>query len=611
MSIFDFVKSKLSILDVVLDYVPLKQAGTYWKGSCPFHQETDASFTVSPDKQIFYCFGCQAGGDLIAFVAKVENVSQIEAVTLLVEKQNLEIPDSVKQEFGKIAQNSDKKDQYFQACKAAAAWMHEQLLASRVAQNYITKRNITPESTKHFKIGYMPGGMNMMNKFLKDLARQNILLKDLIDAGVVSQGRTSVYSPFEERILFPIHDGIGRCCGFGGRVFHEKDERAKYYNSRESVWFAKGTLLFGLDLAKRTMQHEEKAFLVEGYTDCVAMVQNGYKNTVATLGTACTVDHLKMLSRYIKTLYVLYDGDAAGQKAILRLTELCWQASLELSIIKLPSNQDPASFLESGGDIKKLIASASDILTFFVNSLGGQFWGKPLAEKLTLCDKMIHVVARINDRFKQDLLLQQVASVTQVPFESLKLLLARCNSRDTKHRDALHHRDAQEENKLLDSGESKESVFKNISALEQSIVAILICKLFTNDVTSDSPMLIDKDLLPYFSKPVQGILKKIEAFARNANKTSKTFDTFLDTIDDSAEKNWVIEQSFVVEDDSNQQALFESLLFRFRKRNWKQIVLDIKKRIFEAKQHNNTEELALLLSSFLNLKQTMKDRGFV
>ena len=603
MSIFDFVKSKLSILDVVLDYVPLKQAGTYWKGSCPFHQETDASFTVSPDKQIFYCFGCQAGGDLIAFVAKVENVSQIEAVTLLVEKQNLEIPDAVKQEFGKISQNSDKKDQYFQACKAAAVWMHDQMINSCVAQNYLERRNITLESAKRFKIGYMPGGMNMMNKFLKDLARQNILLKDLIDAGVVSQGRTTVYSPFEERILFPIHDALGRCCGFGGRVFHEKDERAKYYNSRESQWFAKGTLLFGLDLAKRAMQQEEKAFLVEGYTDCVAMVQNGYKNTVATLGTACTVDHLKTLSRYIKTLYVLYDGDAAGQKAILRLTELCWQASLELSIIKLPSNQDPASFLESGGDIKKMIAGASDILTFFVNSLGGQFWGKPLSEKLTLCDKMIHVVARVNDRFKQDLLLQQVASVTQVPFESLKQLLARHHS--ASRRNELR-RDDQEEKRSLDSRESKESVFKSISALEQSIVSHLI-----NSVTSDSPLLIEKDLLPYFSKQVQWILEKIEAFSITKSEAPKTFDIFIDTIDDQEAKDWVIEQSFVVEDDSNRQALLESLLFRFRKRNWKKIVLDIKKRIFEAKQKNDKEELTLLLSSFLNLKQTMKDRGFV
>jgi len=206
MSIFSFVKSKLSILEVVLEYVQLRRAGGYWKGSCPFHSETDASFTVSPDKQIFYCFGCHVGGDLISFIAKMENMSQIEAVYHLIDKYTISVPDNIKKEFLSPVK-SGKKDQFFHTCDSVALWCHEQLLASSVAKKYLENRTICISEWKKFSIGYFPSGMRFLNRFLKDMAKQNVLTKDLMDAGVIAQGRNALYSSFEERILFPIRAG--------------------------------------------------------------------------------------------------------------------------------------------------------------------------------------------------------------------------------------------------------------------------------------------------------------------------------------------------------------------------------------------------------------------
>jgi len=647
MSIFNVVKSKLSILDVVQEYVQLKRAGGYWKGSCPFHQETDASFTVSPDKQIYYCFGCHSGGDLIAFIAKAENLTQIESVHHLVDRYAIDIPDDVANDFKRTrGHNSEKKEQFFRTCEMVARWCHEQLTAHRHTRMYLENRNVQPAEWDRFLIGYFPGGTSALNRFLKDAARENVLLKDLMNAGIVSQGRNSIYSAFEERIIFPIRDSLGRCCGFGGRVFGEHDERAKYYNSRESEWFAKGTLLFGLTLAKKEMQQAKAAFLVEGYTDCVAMVQFGYKNTVATLGTACTVDHLKTLSRLINVLYVLYDGDAAGQKAILRLTKLCWQASLDLQIVTLPVKDDPASFLEKGGDLRARIEASSDIFSFFVQSLGGQFWGKTLSEKMELSEKIIEVIAKVGQsgsqasQFKQDLLLQQAAVATQIPFGSLKLLLTQQEEKNEMRRRGEAKVDR---NRRQDASSQQQSQHKDEAAmidgdrlgavvpptdgcnpLEEKIVSLVInivtphttglqtphSAVIPSDGAERSAVPIEKDLLSHFSPPVRKILETIELFVETTAASERTFDALVRFFKSEAEQSWIIKHSFVV-DDEDPEILLEKLLFRFRRKNWKHIVQDIRQRIGQAKRENNTEELEGLLRSFLDLKQEMKQRGLI
>ncbi len=599
-SLFEFVKAQVSILDIIAERVQLRQAGSYWKGSCPFHSETDASFTVSPDRQIFYCFGCHASGDAIAFIAKIENLTQIEAAKFLIEQFKINVPEELKKSANSSLDNIAEKDTYYSMCKSVALYLHNQFLNDAFATNYLKKRGFSEESIKTFEVGYFPGGLSRVNNMVKELSRQGVLLKDLLEYGILVEGRSFLYSPFEERIIFPIKDHLGRYCGFGGRIFKQGDERPKYYNSKESDGFIKGRLLFALDLTKKHMQEREYAFLVEGYTDCIIMFQHGYKNTVATLGTACTVEHLKLLSRFIKTLYVVYDGDKAGQNAILRLAEFCWGAKLDLKVVTLPSQHDPASLLCSGESIDKYVEQAKDIFSFFVESLGGNFQQKPLSDKIALAEKIVAVIVKLDDEFKKDLVLAQAAMVMNIPFDSLKGLLERHKYKKLEPSGLVLEAREDEKIDLFDQDEQSE-----IKLLEEKIFSAII-----NNEGKKSEIQVDQDLKPYFSVNIKNLLNKFEMSLLDCSSETekKVFSHFIDSLDNK-DRDWVIKLSMKNQDVS--QESFDLLVLRFCKVNWKQIVQGIKDEMAKAKQLNDPARLSELLSKFLKLKEGIQSKGLI
>ncbi|QQR49491.1 DNA primase [bacterium] len=602
MALFNFIKNALPIVDVVGDYVQLKPAGSYWKGSCPFHSETDASFTVSPAKQIFYCFGCQATGDVIAFMARLENISQFEAAKYLIDRHKINVPAEVLAASSTV-QETQAVDSYFHICSVIADWAHQRLLNSAPAQEYVFNRGMTMDQINAFKLGYFPSGASFINHFIKDMAAQNVLVKDLLEYGFLGEGRTCLYSPFEERIIFPIKDHIGRYCGFGGRVFKPHDERAKYYNSRESEGFVKGKLLFGLDLAKKDMQKQESAFLVEGYMDCIAMVGHGYANTVATLGTACTLDHLKLLARYVTRIYFLYDGDKAGKKAMLRTAQFCWEANLDLHVILLPANQDPASFLGEGGDLDVLISQAQDIFTFFVKSVSEDFVSQPLAMKMRVANRITEVIGTISDSFKQELLLQQASQAMNMPFQSLRDLMKNRGQKIAINAEFRHQ-----------EGPKTVSVEQKSEDFEQREISLLEEKIFSgilNSIGKNPPLTIDPLLVPYFSARIKGVLEKLAHFSCEGDgvASDKAFLAFVSTLE-PPDVDWVTRISILCDQDMARE-VFDQLLLRFCKYHWKHIVRDIKLNIVIAKERQDSIKLNELLNKFLVLKQGINDRGLV
>src|SRR3990167_4037364 len=311
MNLFSYIKQKTPILDVVSQYVSLKRAGMYWKSSCPFHAEKTASFTVSPHRDIFYCFGCHKGGDAIEFICAMEQCSPLEAAKFLAERHQIAIPQELASPQQEQSTSRDEKKRYFELSRLVADWCHEQLKKHVPALRYIAQRGITEEQVDRFCLGYLPACATALKELIKCAHQQAFSVQELYDMHFIFENRGLAHSPFEQRILFPIQDHLGRFCGFGGRIFLPGDERPKYYNSHDTPYFQKGSLLFGMDKAKKSIQQQGYAFLVEGYTDCIAMVQHGQTNTVATLGTACTLEHLQLLSNHAEKVYVLYDGDSA------------------------------------------------------------------------------------------------------------------------------------------------------------------------------------------------------------------------------------------------------------------------------------------------------------
>ncbi|OGB97641.1 DNA primase [candidate division TM6 bacterium RIFCSPHIGHO2_12_FULL_36_22] len=583
MNLFDFIKSNLPIADVIGEYVTLRATGTYLKGSCPFHSEKTGSFTVSPHRDIFYCFGCHESGDVIGFIAKLENCTQIEAAKLLTERYNLQPPEELLKEVQSAA-SIDKKKRYFLLCELVAQWCQESLKRSPQALEYLKNRGFDEETITRYSIGYFPGGHKGIKSLIAYIQSEHFLATDLIQANIFQEGKT-LYSPFEERIIFPIQDNIGQFCGFGGRIFLPHDDRAKYYNSKESPFFIKGSILFGLDIAKRSIQKQNAVILVEGYTDCIALNQYGHKNSVATLGTACTPEHLAILARYADQIYMLYDGDAAGQKAIVRLTENCWNVNIELKVVSLPNREDPASFLVQGGSLKPLIDQASGIIDFFIQHSSENFAQKTLKQKLETVEKIIEIIRYIPDRLKRDMVLQETAQALNVPFDTLVKELASANTQQRSIKQVPY--------------EQKIDV-PYIWTIEDKLFSALILLFETVDIEKYSYAI---ELL---NAPLKDILLLlIDKKKKNKQLKFTEFWSGLDKNDQQEVSKRVVR--------FNQDALkedFEFIINKFGKKHWKNIIINAKQHIKEAQEANDSRRVKELLKNIQTLKIKFIDTDY-
>ncbi len=600
MNIFSFIKSRIAILDVVREYVPLKKLGLYWKGHCPFHVERTASFTVSPHRDIYYCFGCHKGGDVVSFIACIENCSQLEAAYCMIERYGLEVPQEMRSEEGNAHAEREKKSRYTQLCQVVARWCSYQLSRSSNAQAYLAERSITQQSADYFMIGYFAGGARGLKSLLEYAQKHSIMANDLREARIISEHNGRLYSPFEERIIFPIADQYGHICGFGGRVFNKEDDRPKYYNSHDHEFFNKGSLVFGLDKAKKALQETGSVFLVEGYTDCIAMVQAGFINTVAILGTACTSEHLKQLARYANHMYVMYDSDTAGNKAITRLTELCWHEDLELSVVVLPVGSDPASFLRDGGNIQQVVAAAKDIYLFFIEQLGTHATGKSLAERLQAIKGLIARIAKIQDPLKQDLLLRKAAVSLDVSSETLHIELKRITH---KEHVSPHVPEVSDTIKHEQSLRIQSNYFtKEILDLEKKLIYAIM---------NNKSLLPEDDerfLMATLPEPLGKLMKKLHDCRCAQLNPDDGFIAFFEVLDQD-EKTFV--SRLLCESEDYAMLELSDILLQFQKKQWKSFVHGIKLKLAQAQAEARIGDVQKILLDFHRFKQKMVQRGLI
>lgn len=593
MSIFNSIKQQLRILDVIGEHITLKRSGNYFKGCCPFHHEKTASFTVSPDKEIFYCFGCHTGGDAISFTARIENCTQLEAAKMLVERYQLTVPEDDAHTFNSA--KPDEKRKYFTICQLVAQWCQTNLQNYPAVRRYLFNRGIDNQCVSYFNLGYFPSGQAAVRSLLSFMAQHQILAEDLLQANIISQGKAVLYSPFEERIIFPIKDNMGHFCGFGGRIYRNDDTRAKYYNSRENTYFTKGNLLYGLDMAKESMQKEGLVFLVEGYTDCIAMAQHGYKNTVAVLGTACTPEHLKQLARYVDHVAVLYDGDQAGQQAALRMTELCWQTDLDIKIIPLPQGEDPASCLIKKIDMQNLIHKAQDIFMFSIGTLGTNFAQLPLNQKLQIARKILMIIARLPQSLKKDMLLQHAAQTLKMPYQALKDEITRMQQAPehspTHHPAPAHQPKVSEPSELMPQANVAE-----LPKLEKKIFSAIL-----NDIAYVTQYREHITTLLYcLPKPYCTLLQTWLNIV--ATQPERALHLLLEQA--SENERAIISSVLMTQDEPITVEDFQHVLAQLHKKYWKLVVNDIKIKLELAKKENNTEGMQQLLADFAALKQS-------
>lgn len=330
------IKEKLDIVDIIGGYVQLKKSGTNFKGLCPFHHEKSGSLMVSSTKQIFHCFGCGEGGDVIEFVKKIDNISFPEALQILADKAGVTLPET--------RVGGPKKEITEQAYKInsfAAKFYHSILMGSsgKQALDYLTKRGLTLDTIKKWQIGFAPESFSI----LKDqLLQKGATEQELLQAGVTAKsdkGRS--YDRFRNRITFPIVDFLGKFVGFSARDFSGAADMAKYINSPDTVVYNKSRVLFGLNFAKQEARKQDKMVVVEGQMDCIQAQQAGFLNTVATSGTALTVDHLKLIGRLTKNLIYCFDQDTAGQEAAKKAGVLALANGFTVKMVEFSGAKDP------------------------------------------------------------------------------------------------------------------------------------------------------------------------------------------------------------------------------------------------------------------------------
>jgi DNA primase len=331
------VKAAIEILPLVEEIVRLRKAGSTYKGLCPFHQERTPSFTVSPARGTFKCFGCGEGGDAITFVQKTENLDFVGAIETLARRFGVELE---YQEASPEQEERRRRDDRLRALLERAAEFYSRVLweseAGVGAREYLAARGLGEEVCREFRLGYAPGGARLASRALQEGYTRD----DLLAVGLANR-RGNDY--FQRRILFPLADRGGRVRGFQARKLHDDDPlQAKYVNSPEGELFRKGDLLYGLDLAKQVIAREDRAVIVEGNTDVIALRQAGFMPVVAAMGTALTEGHLRELTRLTTRLFLCFDADAAGQDATLRGMELAVRQGFSVRVVPLPPETDPA-----------------------------------------------------------------------------------------------------------------------------------------------------------------------------------------------------------------------------------------------------------------------------
>lgn len=415
------IRLKNDIVDVISGYVKLQKKGSSYFGLCPFHNEKSASFSVSRAKQMYYCFGCGAGGNVFTFIMEYEHFTFVEAVKLLAERVGVELPEA---EYSKEAkEKADLKSTLLEINKLAAKYFYVQLKSQNgnVAHTYLTKRGLSEETITAFGLGYSNKYSDDLYRYLKTKGYSDALLAK---AGLISiDEKKGVYDKFWNRVMFPIMDVNNRVIGFGGRVMG--DAKPKYLNSPETEVFDKSRNLYGLNRARTT--RKSYFLLCEGYMDVISLHQAGFTNAVASLGTALTTGHASLIKRYVKEVLLTYDSDEAGTKAALRAIPILKEAGISAKVIRMEPYKDPDEFIKNLGAeaFEERIQKARNGFLFSLEVLEKEFDMHSPEGKTAFMNEAAKRLGEFEEEIERNNYIEAVAEKYRVGYENLRKLVAK------------------------------------------------------------------------------------------------------------------------------------------------------------------------------------------
>lgn len=417
-SVIDQVRNANDIVDVVMSYMPLKKAGSNYRGLCPFHNDSNPSMHVSQSKQIFKCFVCGKAGNVFTFVQEYEKLSFMEAVKKLAAKAGISLP-----QYERTKVVSTKRELLLHAYKSAGNYFKDSLFNhGNHVLAYLSERKFSPETAKELELGY---ALNSEKGLLNYLLKEGVNVALLKESGLFGLYSGNLVDLFRDRLMFPIHNHVGEVVAFGGRILQSKTEAGKYINSPGTELYTKGKELYGLFKTKYEIAKAGSGIVCEGYFDFLRLYESGFKNSVASLGTALTEDQVYLLARYCSKVYMLYDGDAAGIKAAVRAAMLCMGKGIDAYIVQLPDKHDPDTYILEKGKaaLTELMENAPRLIPFFAAMPDKDL---PAAERI---NRLLDVLRPVQDAIKRELLIKEVSEVFQISTAALNSKIRNSSSK--------------------------------------------------------------------------------------------------------------------------------------------------------------------------------------
>jgi len=404
--ILENVRVRADIVQVISEYVHLQKKGKNYVGNCPFHQESSPSFTVTPEKHMFYCFGCSAGGNVFKFIMLQHNVTFPEAVKMLGDRFGVAVPDGYTPQ---IRERLRREEKAWRINALARDYFHDILVKSpqgATARDYLARRGITREIIDNFKLGF---ALPAWDDLIKIMQGKGFGVRDLLEVGLAVSGDRKTYDRFRSRLMFPITDVLGRVAGFGGRVLD--DGLPKYLNTPETEYFSKGRILYGLEKARQAVRDTGYMIITEGYMDTIAAHQYGIANTVAALGTSLTREHGRLLMNYAGEIIIAFDADAAGVAASLRGLDILQEMGCRVRVLSLPEGKDPDEFLQARGaeDFRLQIEQAMPLVEYRLKQAMEKHGHTPFKKEAVL-GEMLPVLAAMNSELERTEGIKLVAS---------------------------------------------------------------------------------------------------------------------------------------------------------------------------------------------------------
>lgn len=461
------IKDNSDIVDIIGEYVDLKKAGSSYKGLCPFHNEKTPSFTVDKKKQLFHCFGCGAGGDVVSFIMQKEGLSYPESLKYLGEKAGINIV------YNENPVVNKRRNKLFEINKEVMMYFYKNLLTNKAPQDYLLNRGLRSNIVNTFMLGYALDSWDDLLNFAKN---KGIKEEDLLELGLVAKSKKgNYYDKYRNRLIFPIIDTYGRVIGFGGRSIDKA--MPKYLNSPESDVFKKRFNLYGLNNFKK--QNRRDLILVEGYMDVIALNNNGIDLAVASLGTAFTIEQAKLAKRYADSIYICYDSDSAGIKATKRAIEIFREAEIGVNIIELEDGLDPDDFVKKYGRdaFEKKMDEALDEYNYLYTQILKGYSDANENEKFEKLNLFISFLASINQELTREIFINKVSSLFEIDKQTLKTAISKYNN---KHHKAKYNREEFQKSNIVI--EEKKS---SINAHELEILRLIFNQIEDYQKESD------------------------------------------------------------------------------------------------------------------------------